>query len=51
MISREFVYEFSNFDDIKSRENDKKSRAHDIFYARDAHFARHIQRNKTMKWR
>ena len=27
MISREFVYEFSNFDDIKSRENDKKSRA------------------------
>ena len=31
MISREFIYEFSNFDDIKSRENDKKSRAHDIF--------------------
>ena len=27
MISREFIYEFSNFDDIKSRENDKKSRA------------------------
>ena len=31
MISREFVYEFSNFDDIKPRETDKKSRAHDIF--------------------
>ena len=31
MNSREFIYEFSNFDDIKSRENDKKSRAHDIF--------------------
>ena len=30
MISREFIYEFSNFDDIKSRENDKKSRTHDI---------------------
>ena len=30
MISREFVYEFSNFDDISARENDKKSRAHDI---------------------
>ena len=27
MISREFIYEFSNFDDIKSRENDKTSRA------------------------
>ena len=27
MISREFVYEFSNFDDIPARENDKKSRA------------------------
>ena len=34
MISREFVYEFSNFDDIKSRENDKKSRAEALF----AHF-------------
>ena len=31
MISREFIYEFSNFDDISTRENDKKSRAHDIF--------------------
>ena len=30
MISREFIYEFSNFDDISTRENDKKSRAHDI---------------------
>ena len=30
MISREFVYEFSNFDDISARENDKKSGAHDI---------------------
>ena len=27
MISREFIYEFSNFDDISTRENDKKSRA------------------------
>ena len=27
MISREFIYEFSNFDDISARENDKKSRA------------------------
>ena len=27
MISREFIYEFSNFDDISWRENDKKSRA------------------------
>ena len=26
MISREFIYEFSNFDDISTRENDKKSR-------------------------
>ena len=31
MISREFIYEFSNFDDIKSRENDQKSCQHDIF--------------------
>ena len=31
MISREFIYEFSNFDDISTRENDKKTRAHDIF--------------------
>ena len=30
MISREFIYEFSNFDDISTRENDKKSCAHDI---------------------
>ena len=30
MISREFIYEFSNFDDIKSRENNKKSCPHDI---------------------
>ena len=30
MISREFIYEFLNFDDIYSRENDKKMRAHDI---------------------
>ena len=30
MISREFIYEFSNFDDISARENDKKTRAHDI---------------------
>ena len=30
MISREFIYEFSNFDDISARENDKKSCAHDI---------------------
>ena len=34
MISREFIYEFLNFDDIKSRENDKKSRAHDFFSVR-----------------
>ena len=27
MISREFIYEFSNFDDISARENDKKTRA------------------------
>ena len=27
MISRGFIYEFSNFDDISTRENDKKSRA------------------------
>ena len=27
MISREFIYEFSNFDGISTRENDKKSRA------------------------
>ena len=27
MISREFIYEFSNFDDIFTLENDKKSRA------------------------
>ena len=27
MISREFIYEFSNFDDISTRENDKKSHA------------------------
>ena len=27
MISRKFVYEFLNFDDISARENDKKSRA------------------------
>ena len=25
MISREFIYEFSNFDDISTRENDIKS--------------------------
>ena len=31
MISREFIYEFSNFDDISARENDKKTRPHDIF--------------------
>ena len=31
MISREFIYEFSNFDDISARENDEKSRAHDFF--------------------
>ena len=43
MISREFVYEFSNFDDISTRENDKKSRAeafsvslHDIWHHDDA---------------
>ena len=27
MISREFIYEFLNFDDISARENDKKSHA------------------------
>ena len=31
MISRDFIYEFSNFDDISARENDKKTRAHDFF--------------------
>ena len=34
MISREFIYEFSNFDDIKSRENDKKSHA-EAFFSRE----------------
>ena len=29
MISREFIYEFSNFDDIFTRENDILRRAHD----------------------
>ena len=31
MISREFVYEFSIFDDISARENDKKSHAIGFF--------------------
>ena len=30
MISREFIYEFSNFDDISARENDIFVRPHDI---------------------
>ena len=34
MISREFVYEFSNFDDISARENDKKSHA-EAFFSRE----------------
>ena len=31
MISREFIYEFSNFDDMSARENDIFVRPHDIF--------------------